>query len=458
MRRALWTCNRAQVSANESDKGLALHTKILIGLVLGAVAAAMAKSFVPPESSAALTDFSVRWIEPVGKLFLRGILLTVVPLVFTSIIGGIYQLGDVRTLGRLGTRTLGIYVITSFAAASLATLFALSLVPGDAVSEATRAALSDQFAGAASAKLGTSAIAAERFDGSLFQILLNLVPANAVAAMTSNKLLLEVIIFAVLMGASMTMIPKEKADPVAAVLEGVNLAMIKIIDVMMILAPYGVFALVYMVVVRAGADVLIALAFYTLVVIACLITHLLLVLAPLLKLFAKRSPIAFIKSIKEIWLTAFSTSSSSATLPTTMRVAEEEVGISKEVSSFVLPLGATINMDGTTIYQIIAVHFVAQVWGIEITLATSFSLILVAMLMGIGAAGVPGGVIPLLYVVMATAGIPTGTAELGIALILGMDRILDMCRSSLNVVGDTVTATVVAHAEGKLRHAGQASG
>jgi Na+/H+-dicarboxylate symporter len=446
------------VSAKEGDTGLALHTKILIGLVLGALAAALVKSFTPPESGQAITDFAVRWIEPIGKLFLRGILLTVVPLVFTSIIGGIYQLGDIRTLGRLGTRTLGFYLFTSFAAASLATLFALTLGPGEAVSETTRGLLSEQFAGAANAKLSSSAAAAERFDGSFFQIVLNLVPDNAVAAMTSNKLLLEVIIFAVLLGASLTMIPKEKADPVAVVFEGTNLAMIKIIDVMMKLAPYGVFALVYMVVVRAGTDVLIALGYYTVIVVVCLLAHMVVVLWPLLAIFAKRSPIAFTRSIKEIWLTAFSTSSSSATLPTTMRVAEEEVGISKEVSSFVLPLGATINMDGTTIYQIIAVHFVAQVWGIEISLATSFSLILVAMLMGIGAAGVPGGVIPLLYVVMATAGIPNATAELGIALILGMDRILDMCRSCLNVVGDTITATVVAHAEGKLRHPERASG
>ena len=442
------------MSREEGDSGLALHTKILIGLILGAGIAAIAKTVAPAEEAAALTDFGVRWIEPIGKLFLRGILLTVVPLVFTSIVGGIHQLGDVRTLGRLGTRTLGIYLFTSFAAATIATAFGMGLVPGEAISEETRGLLSQQFSGVAQAKLEASTVAASRFEGSIFQILLNLVPDNAIAAMTSNKLLLEVIIFSVLLGAALTMIDAHKAEPVANVLEGVNLAMIKIIEVMMLLAPYGVFSLVYMVVIRAGTEVLVALGFYTLVVLAALLAHSLVILAPLLAIFAKRSPVEFVKSIKEVLVTAFSTSSSSATLPVTMRVAEEQVGIDKSVSSFVLPLGSTINMDGTTIYQIVAVHFVAQVWGIELSFATSFSLILVAMLMGIGAAGVPGGVIPLLYVVMATAGIPTGTAELGIALILGMDRILDMCRTCLNVVGDTVTATVVASAEGKLKSPG----
>jgi Na+/H+-dicarboxylate symporter len=326
-------CNRAAVSREEGNSGLALHTKILIGLILGAGIAAIAKTVVPEEEAAALTDFGVRWIEPIGKLFLRGILLTVVPLVFTSIVGGIYQLGDIRTLGRLGTRTLGIYLFTSFAAATLATAFGMGFVPGEAISEETRGLLSQQFSGVAHAKLEASTVAASRFEGSMFQILLNLVPDNAIAAMTSNKLLLEVIIFSVLLGAALTMIEREKADPVAKVLEGVNLAMIKIIEVMMLIAPYGVFALVYMVVIRAGTEVLIALGVYTLVVIGALLAHSLIVLAPLLAVVAKRSPVEFIKSIKEVLVTAFSTSSSSATLPVTMRVAEERVGVDKSVPS-----------------------------------------------------------------------------------------------------------------------------
>lgn len=434
----------AETPAQASPKrGLALYTKILIGLVFGVVAALIAKSTVGEAEAASLDRFAVRWIEPAGKLFLRGILLTVVPLVFSSIITGIYQLGDIRKLGRMGGRTLGIYVFTSLAAASLATAFAIGFEPGGVIDESTRASLSDQFRGAAQSKAALAAGAADRFDGSLFQILLALVPENITEAMSSNKNLLSVIIFAVMFGVGLTLVEREKAEPVAKLMEGINDVMIKLIELMMIIAPYGVFALVFMVVERAGPEILIALAYYTGIVLLALAGHLVLILLPLIRVVGGWSPLAYLRAIKEVWITAFSTSSSSATLPTTMKVAEQELGLPREVSSFVLPLGATVNMDGTTIYQIVAVHFVAQAWGVPIDMATSVSLILVAMLMGIGAAGVPGGVIPLLYVVMATAGIPGPTAELGIALILGMDRLLDMCRSALNVVGDTVTATLV---------------
>jgi DAACS family dicarboxylate/amino acid:cation (Na+ or H+) symporter len=223
--------------------------------------------------------------------------------------------------------------------------------------------------------------------------------------------------------------------------------MIKLIGVLMKLAPFGVAALVFMVVARFGVDVLIALGLYTGVVLLALLAHLMLVLAPLLRFVGGWKPIAFLKAMREVWITAFSTSSSSATLPTTIRVAEENLGVPRPIAGFVLPLGSTINMDGTTIYQVIAVHFVAQVWGVPLDASACLTLILVAMLMAIGAAGVPGGVIPLLYVVMVTVGIPEAVVGAGIALILGMDRILDMCRSAINVVGDSVTAVVVTHLE-----------
>jgi DAACS family dicarboxylate/amino acid:cation (Na+ or H+) symporter len=204
-----------------------------------------------------------------------------------------------------------------------------------------------------------------------------------------------------------------------------------------------------MVVARFGVDVLVALALYTGVVLVALVAHLVLVLMPLLRMLGGVSPVWFIKAMREVWITAFSTSSSAATLPTTIRVAEEKLDVPKPIAGFVLPLGATINMDGTTIYQIIAVHFVAQVWGVPLDASAYLTLILVAMLMAIGAAGVPGGVIPLLYVVMVTVGIPEGVVASGIALILGMDRILDMCRSAINVVGDSATAVIVSQLERK---------
>ncbi|MCA9696796.1 MAG: dicarboxylate/amino acid:cation symporter, partial [Myxococcales bacterium] len=273
------------------------------------------------------------------------------------------------------------------------------------------------------------------------------VPENIVLSMTSNRDLLKVILFALAFGIALTLVDRERSRPVAAVLEGVNEAMIKLIGLLMSLAPYGVAALVFMVVARFGVDVLQALALYTAVVLVALLAHLSLVLLPLVRLLGNMGPIAFMKATREVWITAFSTSSSAATLPTTIRVAEDNLGVPRPIAGFVLPLGATINMDGTTIYQIIAVQFVAQVWGVPLDGAALLTLILVAMLMAIGAAGVPGGVIPLLYVVMVTVGIPEAVVGTGIALILGMDRILDMCRSAINVIGDSATAVIVTHME-----------
>jgi DAACS family dicarboxylate/amino acid:cation (Na+ or H+) symporter len=438
-------------------KGFQLHTKILLGLVLGSVCAMLVKVLlVGPESvfgasaglsHADLVDFGERWIEPFGKLFIRAIILTVVPLVFTSITIGIHGLGDLRALGRMGSRTLMLFIGTAFAGACMATLWYLVFQPGDHLSAETVEAISGQFRDAADAKAQNASAAAQRFEGSLFQILLSLVPENLVSASSKNNELLKVILFAVVFGISLTLIDQEKAKPVAKLLEGINEAMIKIIGLMMKLAPYGVFALVFMVVLRFGSDVLIALALYTGVVLLALFAHLVVILLPLVRILGGWGPIAFLRATKEIWVTAFSTSSSSATLPTTMRVVEEKLGVPRPVSSFVLPLGATVNMDGTTIYQIIAVHFVAQVWGVPLDAGMMLTLVMVAMLMAIGAAGVPGGVIPLLYVVMATVQIPEEAIPQGIALILGMDRVLDMCRSSLNVIGDSATATIIAARE-----------
>lgn len=433
------------------EGGLQLYTKILIGMVVGAVAALVAKQFIDHDL---LLEFGARWVEPIGQLFIRAIILTVVPLVFTSIATGMHSLGDPRDLGRLGGRTVLIFMATAFAGACLATGLYLLFEPGAAISAETRDLLAAQFSDEAAAKVASADEARAYFSGSILQILVGLVPENIVLSMTSNRDLLKVILFALAFGVSLTLITKERAAPVAAVLEGVNEAMIKLIELLMKLAPYGVAALVFMVVARFGVDVLVALALYTLVVLIALAAHLLIVLAPLLRLVAKWNPLEFIRAIREVWITAFSTSSSAATLPTTIRVAEEELDVPRPIAGFVLPLGATINMDGTTIYQVIAVHFVAQVWGVPLDASAYLTLILVAMLMAIGAAGVPGGVIPLLYVVMVTVGIPEEVVGTGIALILGMDRILDMCRSAVNVVGDSTTAVIVARLEPGARTPG----
>ena len=436
--------------------GMQLYTKILIGMAVGAGLAMLAKYLlIGPlfADEAALIDFGTRWIEPVGSLFIRAIILTVVPLVFTSIATGMHSLGDPRDLGRLGGRTILIFMATAFIGACVATLLYLVFEPGAAISDATRDAIAEQFSDQVADKAAGAEQARAYFSGSPLQIVVGLVPENIVLSMTSNRDLLKVILFALAFGVALTLIDDARARPVVAVLEGVNEAMIKLIAILMKLAPYGVAALVFMVVARFGVDVLVALAAYTGVVLLALLAHLLVVLAPLLRLLAGWRLLPFLQAIREVWVTAFSTSSSAATLPTTIRVAEEQLDVPKPIAGFVMPLGATINMDGTTIYQVIAVHFIAQVWGVPLDAAAYLTLIVVAMLMAIGAAGVPGGVIPLLYVVMVTVGLPEAVVGTGIALILGMDRILDMCRSALNVVGDSTTAVVVARLEGKRSRA-----
>lgn len=432
-------------------RALPLYTKILIGLVLGSVAAVVCKTAligIAFADQAALVEFGTRWVQPVGDLFIRAIVLTVVPLVFTSIAAGVYSLGDIRTLGRLGTRTVVTFVLTSLAAALLGVAFYLVTQPGGGISATTRDALAEQFAASAAKSAGQADAAAERFSGSILQILVELVPTNVVLAASNNRDLLQIILFAVLLGVALTLIGRERAEPVAKLLEGISDAMTKIIEILMLLAPYGVFALVFMVVTRFGADVLVALAIYTVVVLLALVTQVVVVYLPLLRVVARRGPLEFLRQSREIWITAFSTSSSSATLPTTLRVTETQLGVPRSICAFVLPLGATINMAGTTIYQVIGVLFVAQVWGIDLSWTAMASLVVISIMMAIGAAGVPGGVIPLLYVTMAAVGLPEPMIPLGIALLLGMDRPLDMARSAINVIGDVVTAVVVASLEG----------
>lgn len=445
----------AEAPASEQPKGLQLYTQILIGMAVGSALALFAKQLMVGSDAPlalfatrdALLEFGERWVEPIGNLFIRAIVLTVVPLVFTSIAHGMYSLGDPRDLGRLGGRTIAVFLCSSLLAACIGTAAYQLFEPGAAISAQTRDLLAAQFSGEAASKFAAADEAREYFSGSALQILVGLVPENIVLSMTSNRDLLKVILFALAFGIALTMIPKDRSAPVAAVLEGVNDAMIKLISLLMKLAPYGVGALVFMVVARFGADVLVALALYTGVVVLALLAHAVLVLAPLLRLVGKVNPRQFVKATREVWITAFSTSSSAATLPITMRVAEEKLNVPQPIARFVLPLGATINMDGTTIYQIIAVNFVAQVWGIPLDVSAQVTLIAVAMMMAIGAAGVPGGVIPLLYVVMVTVGIPETVVASGIALILGMDRILDMCRSAINVLGDSVTTLIVTQLE-----------
>ncbi len=440
-----------------SQPSSSLHTQIVAALVLGAVAAAFARWLCASAfgiDAATFELFTTRWITPFGDVFVKGMLVGVVPLVFCSIILGVYRLGDLPTLGRLGATTMVVFAITSLAGAMIATLLAYGLRPGDWVSAETRADLARQFAGAVEKATADAAGSKDKLDASAMQFVSNLIPDNLMTAASSNRRLLEIIAAALVLGVAMVQVPADKVRALAEVLEGITETLTSLIGIVMRLAPVGVFALVFTVVAKFGASVLASLAVYTAVALLALALHVVLVLLPLASVAGGVAPGRFLHAIREIALAAFSTSSSNATLPTSLRVVEQELGVPKPIASFVLPLGATVNMDGTTIYQIVAVHFVGQVYGVPMSVSAMFSLIFVCMTTAVGAAGVPGGVIPLLYVGMSAAGIPDTVIPQAIALVLGVDRLLDMCRTTVNVLGDATTATVVARREAiRLGHA-----
>jgi DAACS family dicarboxylate/amino acid:cation (Na+ or H+) symporter len=437
-------------NAPTSARGSVSVGAILLGLILGVVAALAVKATLLAPAGALtqleLEQFTARWIQPFGDLFMRGILVCVAPLVFTSVAAGIHGLGHIGNVGRMGVRTLGLFAITSLGAALLATVLGNVLAPGSGLSPATREALAASFEANVAQRANDAQAAVKQFSGSPLEVAVSIVPSNLFASLGNPRDLLGVIIFAFVFGIALLLIPREKSEPVARVLDGVYEATVAIIQLVMKLAPIGVFALVFSVVVRFGTEILAALAFFVLTVLLGLMLHVALVLLPLARFGGGQAPLDYLRKTRLVWLTAFSTSSSSATLPTSMRVAETELGVPRSIASFVLPIGSTVNMDGTTIYQVIAAYFVCQVWSIPVDVTTMVSLVLVAMAMGIGAAGVPGGVIPLLYVSMASAGVPEAVIPQGIALILGVDRLLDMARSSVNVIGDLAVAKVVARA------------
>ena len=418
-----------------------LHTKIILGLVLGAAAGVAANAFA---ADAKL----VGWIDdyvagPVGQIFLRMLLMTVVPLVFASISLGVAGIGDIRKVGRVGGKTL-LYFMLSSGIAAVIGLFLVNVIdPGGGMDPATRQQLYETYRGqAASMQAG----------GAHFGIdmLVDIVPRNPVEAAASMDML-SVIFFALVFGAALTVIPEERARPMIKVVEALGDVVIKIIDFAMKLAPYGVFGLIFVVTSRFGWEILRQLSLYVVVVLVGLTIHATIGLSALVRIFGGMNPIEFWKKARLSVITAFSTSSSNATLPTNIAVAEEEMGVSPAIAGFVLPLGATMNMNGTALYEGVTVLFIAQVFGIHLSIPQQAIVILLSVVMAIGAAGVPGGSLPLMMVVLAAVGAP---AE-GIAIILGVDRILDMCRTTLNVSGDLTAAIFIQRTEPNLAHAGE---
>jgi Na+/H+-dicarboxylate symporter len=414
-----------------------LYTKILIGLGLGVVVGLIANVLDLVWLQAILAG-----VEPVGTAFIRLITMVVVPLVAASLLIGTASLGDLRKLGRIGGKTVAYYLSTTAVAVTIGIVLSNVVQPGGRIDPGTRDTLSEAFAAEAGERV---AMAAEK--PPVVETLLNMIPRNPIQAAAEMDLL-PLIIFMILFGAAITLVQEEKKQAVLMVAEGVNDAVMVLIDWIMKLAPYAVFALIAAVVAQFGLDLLRSLLIYTLTVTAGLLIHAFVTYGLVVRFLVKMNPITFYRRIVEAQVVAFSTSSSNATLPVTMETAEEDLGISPQVASFVLPLGATINMDGTALYQAVATMFIAQIYGVGLGVGEQLTIVLTATLASIGAAGVPSAGIIILILVLNSVGLG-GHAAAGIALILGVDRILDMLRTAVNVTGDLTAASFVARTEGE---------
>ena len=419
-------------------KKLALHWQILLGMALGVVFALIMTNF----SWGA--DFIEDWIKPFGTIFINALKLIAVPLILASLIKGVSELKDISQLSKMGFRTIGTYILTTIIAVSIGLVVVNLIKPGSTITEETRAELVESYGGDAELKRQD---AEKQKEAGPLQALVDIVPSNIVGAAGSNANMLQVIFFAIFFGIGLILIPEEQAEPVKKFFDGFNEVILKMIDIIMLTAPFGVFALLAALVVEApSADLFAALGMYAL----CVIGGLLLMIGIytlLVWVFTKKTPAFFINGISPAQLLAFSTSSSAATLPVTMERVEEHLGVEKEVSSFVLPIGATINMDGTSLYQAVAAVFIAQAFGMDLDFGTQLGIIATATLASIGSAAVPGAGMVMLVIVLAQAGIP----EAGLALIFAIDRPLDMCRTTVNVTGDASVSMLVAKSVGKLR-------
>ena len=419
-------------------KKLALHWQILTGMALGVIFALILSNF--EWGSGFIND----WIKPFGTIFINALKLIAVPLILASLIKGVSDLKDISKLSQMGARTILTYIATTVIAVSIG-LGVVNLVkPGNTITDETREELVASYGGEADLKRQD---AEKQKNAGPLQALVDIVPGNIIGASSSNSNMLQVIFFAIFFGIGLILIPEKAAQPVKSFFDGFNEVILKMIDIIMLAAPYGVFALLAALVVESpSADLFAALAMYAL----CVISGLLMMIGVyilIVWIFTKKSPKFFLNGISPAQLLAFSTSSSAATLPVTMERVEEHLGVEKEVSSFVLPIGATINMDGTSLYQAVAAVFIAQAFGMDLSFTTQLGIIATATLASIGSAAVPGAGMVMLVIVLAQAGIP----EAGLALIFAIDRPLDMCRTTVNVTGDASVSMLVAKAVGRLR-------
>jgi len=423
---------------------LALHWKILIGMGLGLVYGVIA---VP----LGIGWFTRDWIAPWGVIFVNLLKLIAIPLVLGSLVVGVASLSDLQKLSRIGGKTIGIYLCTTAVAVVIGLVAVNLFQPGKSLSVETREKLLATYEG--SVKERTMAAEQTKERGPL-QPVVDMIPDNFFGSAGNNRNMLQVVFFAIFLGIALVRVEdKERAKPFLGFFQGLNDVVLKMVDAIMLFAPIGVFALIADTINSVAPDsaddileLLGSLGFYMIVVVLGLLAQMILVYTTVLKIFTPIKLSQFLRALGPVQLTAFSTSSSGATLPVTMERCEHELGVSEEVSSFVLPLGATINMDGTALYQAIAAVFIAQAMGLPLDLGAQITIILTAVLASIGTAAVPGAGIIMLIIILESVNVPSA----GIALILGVDRILDMCRTVTNVTGDATVAASVAATENQL--------
>tara|TARA_Y100000385_G_scaffold4304_1_gene4732 strand:+ start:568 stop:1890 length:1323 start_codon:yes stop_codon:yes gene_type:complete len=423
-------------------KSLALHWKILIGMLTG-----VTFGFIMLEVGGA--DFVASWIKPIGTIFIKLLKLIAVPLILASLIKGISDLKDISKFASIGLKTIIIYILTTVIAISIGLILVNSFNPGDGVSSETISKLTETYADNSSVQ-GKIAEASRQQASRPLDFLEDMVPDNAFSALSNNKLMLQVIFLAMFLGISLLLVGEKSAKPLKDFFDSLNDVVLKMVDLIMLTAPYAVFALLANVVVSSGdPELLYALLFYSGVVVGGLLLMVCFYLV-LVSVITKKTPLWFLKQISPAQLLAFSTSSSAATLPVTMERVEEHLGVDKEVSSFVLPVGATINMDGTSLYQAVAAVFIAQALDFDLTFADQLTIVLTALLASIGSAAVPGAGMVMLVIVLESVGFPADKLAIGLALIFAVDRPLDMCRTMVNVTGDATVSMLVAKSEGKL--------
>ncbi len=410
------------------------HPRILLGLTLGAIAGIVTN--VVTDGGESTRRFVSLVTEPAGRMWLSAVIMTVIPLILSSLSLGVVGLGNLREVGKIGLVTLCIFIMLTAASACIGITLTNLVRPGEGVDPVMRSQLMDAYGGEAKNAAGLSG------DGLSMDLLVKIVPRNPVKAASDGDML-AVIFFSLMLGIGIASLPKEKSGPLASFLESLGYVTVEIIHLVMRLAPIGVFCLIFSVTARFGFDLLFQLFKYVGLVLAGLLVMGTVVYGVVLKFVARRNPVEFLKQARLVVLTAFSTSSSSATLPTTIEVAKSDLGIRNAVAGFVLPLGATMNMNGTALFEGVTVLFLAQVFGVDLTLGQQVLVVAMSVITAVGAAGVPGGAIPFLIIVLGMFGIPPE----GIAIILGVDRILDMCRTVVNVIGDLTTAAIIERLE-----------